>query len=172
MLVAGADVLELDADRLTEARGLFGSDTMVIRQAQWAINERDANTALFEGFPDGGFVGELAFVDVATGGEPEAQAFVAVKQDAVFVHDEDGDGELANESRVGCERGVRRRDAQTWRTMTSASAKATTAMTIHAGSPEYRQSAAPASTPTLSPATPIKASCLRPPNRVFLVPFI
>ncbi len=43
-----------------------------------------------------------------------------------------------------------------------ASANDTTAMMIQAGSPEMRQPAAPASTPTLSPATPIMASRRRP----------
>ena len=50
-----------------------------------------------------------------------------------------------------------------WRSMMSARANDTTAIRIQAGSPETRHAAAPASTPTVSPATPIIARRRRPP---------
>lgn len=106
MLVPGPDVLELDADGLHEAGGLARTNGVVGWEAERAIDECDAHTALFEGLSDRGLVGQLAGINVAAGRQPEAELAVTVKQDASVVDDEDGDGELARDAG---RRGLRRR---------------------------------------------------------------
>ena len=150
MLVTGADVLKLDANWLTEPRGLVRRGAMSVWQAQWAIDQLDTDAALLERLPDRRVVGKLPLIDVSTRWKPQPDSLVAVQEDALLIHHEDRDGELAD---------------QTCRTMIRASASEMTAITIQAGSPDMRHSAAPAITPTLSPATPINARRRRPPKR-------
>jgi hypothetical protein len=101
VLVTGADVFELNPNRLDQTRRLAWRDGVIYGQEKRSVYERDAHAALFESLADGRLVGQLAFVDVSARRQPQAELAVPVEKDASVVDDEDRDGELARDARAG-----------------------------------------------------------------------
>src|SRR5215472_6398339 len=93
VLVAGVDVLDLDAGRHDEL------SRCVHRQPTAAYQAR-AYAGLLEHLAHGGVVGQFVVFDVTTRRQPLAKLAVVVQQYVAAVHHEDGYGEMAQRTSV------------------------------------------------------------------------